>query len=61
VQKLYAVTGAFFVPMLALALILLNGRSKWVGAAFQNRAVTTISLSVTVAFFLWIAITKMTA
>jgi Mn2+/Fe2+ NRAMP family transporter len=59
VQKLYAVTGAFFVPMLALALILLNSRSKWVGAKFQNRAVTTIALSVTVAFFLWIAITKL--
>ena len=59
VQKIYAVTGAFFVPMLALVLILLNSRSKWVGTKYRNRAVTTIALSVTVTFFLWIAITKL--
>lgn len=36
VQKVYAVTGAFFVPMLALLLLLLNGRDKWIGKRFRN-------------------------
>ncbi len=61
VQKIYAVTGAFFVPMLALALLLLNGRRQWVGAAFRNGIFTTIGLTVTVGFFLWIATTKILA
>jgi len=59
VQKLYAVTGAFFVPLLALALLLLNSRAKWVGARYKNHAVTIGVLLVTVSFFLWIAVTKL--
>ena len=61
VQKLYAVTGAFFVPLLALALLLLNSREKWVGASFRNHAVTVVALVVTISFFLWIAVTKLSA
>jgi Mn2+/Fe2+ NRAMP family transporter len=61
VQKLYAVTGAFFVPLLALALLLLNSRAKWVGARFRNHAVTVVTLVVTISFFLWIAATKLSA
>ena len=61
VQKLYAVTGAFFVPLLALALLLLNSRAKWVGASFRNHAVTVVVLVVTISFFLWIAVTKLSA
>jgi hypothetical protein len=59
VQKLYAVTGAFFVPLLALALLLLNSRDKWVGANYRNHAVTVIALVATISFFLWIAATKL--
>jgi hypothetical protein len=61
VQKLYAVTGAFFVPLLALALLLLNSRAKWVGARFRNHAVTVVTLVFTISFFLWIAATKLSA
>ncbi len=61
VQKLYAITGAFFVPLLALALLLLNSRKKWVGAGYRNHAVTVMALVATVAFFLWIAVTKLIA
>lgn len=61
VQKFYAVTGAFFVPMLALALLLLNSREQWIGARFRNRPITVIGLSVTLLFFLWIAAMKLIA
>jgi hypothetical protein len=52
VQKVYAVFGALFVPLLAATLILLNGRSGWVGARFRNRPATTLVLAAAVALFL---------
>lgn len=61
VQKVYAVTGAFFVPMLALALLLLNSREKWIGARFRNRVTTVIGLIIIIGFFLWIALSKLLA
>jgi Mn2+/Fe2+ NRAMP family transporter len=61
VQKLYAITGAFFVPLLALALLLLNSREKLVGVNFRNHTVTVAALIVTIAFFLWIAVTSLSA
>ena len=61
VQKLYAITGAFFVPMLALALLLLNSRDDWVGRQFRNHASTIVGLAVTIAFFLWIAASRLFA
>ena len=57
-QKLYAVTGAFFFPMLAVALLLLNGRTRWVGEKYRNGPVATISLVLTLGFFLWVALYK---
>lgn len=59
VQKVYAVTGAFFVPMLALLLLLLNGRDKWIGKRFRNGIAATAGLSLTLVFFLWIAVTTL--
>ena len=61
VQKLYAVTGAFFVPLLALSLLLLNSREKWVGASYRNHGLTVIALVATISFFMWIAVTKLVA
>lgn len=55
-QKLYTVTGAFFFPLLAIVLLLLNGRKRWVGERFNNGPVATISLGVTLGFFLWVAL-----
>ena len=54
IQKLYAVIGATFIPLLALALLLLNGRAEWVGERFRNRPATVVVLLATLAFFLWI-------
>lgn len=55
VQKLYAVIGAWFFPFLALTLLLLNGRSAWVGPAYRNRPVTVAVLAGVLVFFGWIA------
>jgi len=56
IQKLYAIIGATFIPLLALALLVLNGRSEWVGEGFRNRPLTTVVLAATLAFFAWIAV-----
>ena len=59
VQKFYAVTGAFFVPMLAIVLLILNGQKRWVGARFQNRWPTIAGLVATIGFFLWVALSRL--
>ncbi len=50
VQKTYSIIGAFFMPLLALALLLLNGRQAWVGA-HRNRALTVAVLVGMIVFF----------
>jgi Mn2+/Fe2+ NRAMP family transporter len=52
VQKVYAVLGALFMPMLAATLLLLNGRPDWVGR-LRNRPLTTVVLVATLALFLF--------
>ena len=50
-QKLYAIVGALFLPMLALVLLLLNGRSAWVGERYRNHPVTSVFLAAILLFF----------
>lgn len=52
VQKLYAIVGAAFMPVLALTLLLLNGSSKRVGA-LRNRPSSNLILIAILLFFLW--------
>src|SRR5690606_7101430 len=52
VQKLYAVLGAAFLPLVAVALLVMNGRPRWVGS-HTNRWPTIVALVVAVAFFAW--------
>ena len=54
VQKLYAVIGALFMPLLAIALLILNGRRVWVGD-YTNRPLTVAVLLATLAFFISMA------
>ncbi len=54
VQKLYAVIGAMFIPMLAVVLLVLNGRRAWMGQ-FVNRPITIIALLSTLVFFVVMA------
>ena len=60
-QKFYAIVGALFIPMLALTLLLLNGRTKWVGERYRNHPLTSALLIVILLFFLiagWLTIRK---
>jgi len=57
VQKAYAVLGAFFLPMLAIVLLVLNGRRALVGDR-KNRPWTVVLLLCVLAFFAWVAIQK---
>ena len=57
-QILYTVTGAFFVPLLAVALLLLNGRIRLVGARMKNGPLTMVSLFTALLFFLWVGVTR---
>ena len=50
-QKTYAVFGAVFMPMLALVLLLLNGRTAWIGRQYRNRPLTTVLLLLILIFF----------
>jgi Mn2+/Fe2+ NRAMP family transporter len=53
VQKVYAVFGALFVPLLAVTLLVLNGRADWVGPRLRNRPATAVLLAATVVLFLF--------
>ena len=57
VQKAYAMLGAFFLPMLAIVLLILNGRRALVGAQ-NNRPWTVVLLLCVLAFFAWVAMEK---
>jgi Mn2+/Fe2+ NRAMP family transporter len=50
-QLAYAVLGAFFMPLLAATLLVMNNRAAWVGAARRNGWVTNVALGATLAFF----------
>jgi hypothetical protein len=56
VQKLYTVIGAYVFPLLALALLVMNGRATWVGERLKNRPATVIALGGVLAFFTWLAL-----
>ena len=51
VQKVYAVFGALFMPLLATALLMLNGRADRVGERLRNRPLTTTVLVATIVLF----------
>ena len=59
VQVLYTVTGALFFPFLALALLIWNGRSDWVGVQFKNRPLTSIALASVLLFFSSVAVRRL--
>jgi Mn2+/Fe2+ NRAMP family transporter len=57
VQKLYAIIGALFIPLLALALLILNGRRKWMND-YTNRMTTQFALGASLVFFGYMAFLK---
>jgi len=52
VQKYYAVIGAAFIPLLALVLLILGGRSAWIGRPYRNRSGTVSLLGAALVLFL---------
>ena len=55
VQKIYAVIGASFIPLITLGLLIMNSRADWVGEEFKNRRMTDTTLLLILGFFVWIA------
>lgn len=53
VQLAYAVVGAAFMPLLAIVLVILNGRERAVGVEARNSKQTTVVLVAILAFFAW--------
>jgi len=51
-QKTYAIVGVLFVPMLAAALLRMNGNAEWIGNRYRNRPWTSIVLASILLFFL---------
>lgn len=51
-QKLYAIVGAMFIPILAVALLRLNGQSRLVGRRQRNSLLVSALLIAAVALFL---------
>ena len=52
ITKTYAVVGALFIPMLSAVLLVLNGRSEWIGAKYKNSIRMSFVLAATLLFFL---------
>jgi len=52
IQKIYAILGALFIPMLALVLLLLNSREDLVGNRHRNKRSTRLILVATLVLFL---------
>jgi Mn2+/Fe2+ NRAMP family transporter len=50
-QRLYALTGALFMPMLALALLALAGSARHIGETHRNRPLTNLALVAILVFF----------
>ena len=55
IQKAYSLLGAVVMPLLAAALLVLNGRPDWIGRAHRNRPLTVAVLVAILLFFLYAA------
>jgi Mn2+/Fe2+ NRAMP family transporter len=51
-MKVNGMVGAVFIPMLAVALLMLNGRAKLIGRASRNSPLTTLLLITTLIVFI---------
>lgn len=61
VQLVYAIFGAFFMPMLALSLLVMNNRVEWVGTGFRNGRAANSVLAITLLFFVYVAAREVAA
>ena len=56
VQLIYAVVGAFFMPLLGFSLLIMNNRAGWVGKPFRNGWAANSALVITMLFFAYVAV-----
>lgn len=54
-QLSYAIMGSLFMPLLAVTLLIMNNKTKWVGRPFRNGWITNLMLAATLAFFVFVA------
>jgi Mn2+/Fe2+ NRAMP family transporter len=52
VQKVYAIFGALFMPMLAVVLLIMNGKADWIGS-YRNKSLTMAVLVGTLLVFVF--------
>lgn len=50
-MKVNGIVGALFIPMLAVVLLMLNGREEWIGRDNRNSRLTSSLLVLTLLFF----------
>jgi Mn2+/Fe2+ NRAMP family transporter len=60
IQLAYATMGALFMPMLALTLLAMNTRTKWVGEKFRNPWWINLTLAATLLLFAYIGYLQLT-
>ncbi len=56
IQMIYAVIGPLLFPVLALVLLVFNGREAWVGPLFVNKKPAAIMLAIVLVFFCSLAL-----
>jgi len=54
IQLVYGVIGAMFLPMLALTLLIMNNRRRWVGTDFLSPKLVNVLLAIGLAFFSYV-------
>jgi Mn2+/Fe2+ NRAMP family transporter len=54
VQRIYAIIGVAFFPVLAVVLLVFNGRRAWVGRELRNGPFGVLALIVVLLIFVWI-------
>ena len=59
IQVAYAVMGALFMPLLALTLLLMNNRLRWVGAQFRSGWFTNGILAIALMLFAYMGALKL--
>jgi Mn2+/Fe2+ NRAMP family transporter len=59
VQLAYAVMGAMFMPLLAVTLLILNTRERWVGSWFRSRWWVNATLVIIVLLFAYIGVQQL--
>jgi hypothetical protein len=59
IQLAYAVMGAMFMPLLAVTLLILNTKERWVGASFRSKWWINATLVIIVLLFAYICVEQL--